>query len=137
MVELWWIIVAAILLLAFLVWVWFPIRAGFRGARLTEARRDFHRQRERLEVKFVQLGMSSNRHDAPRWIDCEFEDDVVYARNRTTGELNAFVAVTIEMEEGAGGLWKQQMPWATFGRRRLSFVSNASDGRRTGGRFSI
>ncbi len=103
MVELWWIIVAAILLLAFLVWVWFPIRAGFRGARLTEARRDFHRQRERLEVKFVQLGMSSNRHDAPRWIDCEFEDDVVYARNRTTGELNAFVAVTIEMEESARG----------------------------------
>jgi len=103
MVELWWIIIAAIFLLAFLIWMWFPIRAGFRGARLAEARRDFHRQRERLEVKFLQLGMTSSRTDAPRWTDCEFEDDVVYARNRTTGELNAFVAVNIEMEDGTAG----------------------------------
>ena len=34
-----------------------------------------------------------------RWADCTFADDVAYVRNRTTGELSAFVAVTIAAEE--------------------------------------
>ncbi len=101
MVEYWWIILAAILLAAFVVWTCYPIRASLHRARLIEARRDFHRQRERLEAKFVQLGMVGNRPDAPHWADCEFDDEVSYARNRATGELSAFVGVTIAMDEPA------------------------------------
>ncbi len=71
-----------------------------RGVRFAEACREFHLQRERLEAKFVQLGTTSAKPDTPRWTDCDFEDDVAYARNRTTGELAAFVGVTIEMEDG-------------------------------------
>jgi hypothetical protein len=99
MVEYWWVFLAAILLLVFLVWAWFPVRAGIARMRFAEARRNFHHQRERLEAKFVQLGMVSTRPEASRWIDCDFEDEVAYARNRTTGELSAFVAVTLEMED--------------------------------------
>jgi hypothetical protein len=66
---------------------------------LAEARRDFHRQRERLEAKFVQLGSYPTNREVPRWMDCDFEDDVAFARNRTTGELTALVGVTIEIEE--------------------------------------
>lgn len=97
--EYWWVALAALLLLGFLLWAWLPIRATVQRVRLADARRDFHRQRERLEAKFVQLGAIASRPNAPRWTDCEFEDDVAYARNRTTGELSAFVAVTIEMED--------------------------------------
>ncbi len=62
-----------------------------------EARRDFHRQRERLEARFLQLGVASSRLGAPAWMDCEFDDNVAYARNRSTGELAALVAVTIAL----------------------------------------
>lgn len=78
--------------------VWRPLHRAWRKARFAEARRDFHRQREHLEAKFVVLGMSSTRPAGLRWVDCDFEDDVAYARSRTTGELSAFVAVTIALD---------------------------------------
>ena len=39
---------------------------------------------------------------SPRWADCEFDDDVSYVRNRNTGELCAFVRVTIALEDEDG-----------------------------------
>jgi hypothetical protein len=101
--NIWIAIVVGVLMIAAAALVWRPIRCAWREARFAEARRDFHRQRERLEAKFVQMGAVSARTDAPRWTDCQFDDDVAYARNRSTGELSALVAVTIEMEnEGLG-----------------------------------
>ncbi|MHC4403893.1 MAG: hypothetical protein ACYTG0_29905 [Planctomycetota bacterium] len=76
---------------------WRPVRAAWRESRFIEACRDFHYQRERLETKFVQLGTLRAKPAAPRWSDCDFDDGVAYARNRSTGELSAFVAVTIEV----------------------------------------
>lgn len=78
--------------------VWRPLSAARRETRFALACRDFHRQRERLETKFVQLGIVGTKPDGPRWSDCQFDDDVAYARSRSTGELSAYVAVTIEME---------------------------------------
>ena len=99
MIGPWWLAAAIGLLVAMGVAVILrPLWASWRQGRFDGARRDFHRQRERLEAKFIQLGMHSNRPNAPRWVDCEFDDDVTYARSRTTGELSAFVAVTLEMD---------------------------------------
>lgn len=95
-VHFWIVLAAAILFVAGAGLIWRPIRAAWRERRFAQARRGFHWQRERLEAKFVQLG-STNIY-GPRWTDCEFDDDVAYARNRSTGELYAYVAVTIEME---------------------------------------
>jgi hypothetical protein len=78
---------------------WRPFLAARRGRRFAEACRHFHRQRERLEAKFVQLGAAGAKAEGPRWTDCYFDDDVAYARSRSTGELSAFVAVTIEMDD--------------------------------------
>ncbi len=103
MVDYWWIPLAAVLVVVGLAVVWRPIRATLREVRFAEARREFHRQRERLEAKFVQLGMVGTRPEGPRWTDCEFDNEVTYARNRSTGELSAFVAVTIEMDAGVEG----------------------------------
>jgi hypothetical protein len=96
------VLAAGLLTIAAALLIWRPIRSAWREAKFAEARRDFHHQRERLEAKFVQLGAMNPKPDAPRWTDCQFDDDVAYARNRSSGELSAFVAVTIEME-GSGG----------------------------------
>ena len=108
----------------------FPVISGLRRSRFAEARRLFHRQRERLEAKFVQLGTATNRRDSPRWIDCEFEDDVAYAWNRSTGELNAFVAVTIELEENGDRPAEIADLVSNLRRRRPSSVSSESAGKR-------
>lgn len=98
----WWMAGAIAILVAMgIAIVLRPLRASWRQARFEEARRVFHRQRERLEAKFIQLGINANRPAVPRWVDCEFEDDVTYARSRATGELSAFVAVTLEMDVSA------------------------------------
>ncbi|NLX99458.1 MAG: hypothetical protein GXY83_25260 [Rhodopirellula sp.] len=100
--EYWWVFLAAALFLGGLILIWRPIRSTLREIRFAEACRDFHRQRERLEAKFVHLGMATAKPDHPRWGDCDFDNDVTYARNRQTGELTAFVAVTIEIEHSGG-----------------------------------
>ncbi len=92
-----WIQIAAAVFLVGLVLMWRPLRRAVREARFAEARRDFHRQRERLEVKFVQLALIHAQSGSPDWDDCQFDDDVAYVRNRSTGELSAFVAVTAAM----------------------------------------
>jgi hypothetical protein len=99
----WWGLGAAALVSALSMLVWRPIRAAMREAQLAKARRDFHRQRERLEAKFFELAAASGRPRGLRWTNCDFEDDVAYARDRRTSELSAFVGVTISFEAVPGG----------------------------------
>ena len=80
-----------------------PVRAAMRASRYERARRDFHRCRERLEAKFFQLAGESGKPRGLRWTGCDFDDDVCYARDRRSGELRAFVAVTIAFEAIEGG----------------------------------
>lgn len=72
-----------------------PLRVASREAKFVKRRRDFHLQRERLEAKFIQLAAANNNANSPLWADCEFDDGVAYVRDRTSGELSAFVAVSI------------------------------------------
>lgn len=103
MPESWWIVVAAAaVFLAGGVLVWRPIRAAVRDSRLAAAQRDFHRHREHLEAKFVQVVQVKAKRSTLGWADCEFDDDVAYVRNRSTGELTAFVAVTVATDNVEG-----------------------------------
>ena len=99
MFEAWWILLSVGVVLAIFVFVWRPMRAAAREARFVRARRRFHAQRERLEAKFVQLATMNSQPVSARWDDCDFDDDVAYVRNRGTGELWAFVAVTVATDE--------------------------------------
>jgi hypothetical protein len=81
-----------------------PSRAARQAAEFVTARKEFHQQRERLEAKFFDLAAGSGKPRGLRWTDCDFENDVTYARNRRSGELSAFVAVTIGFEAIEGGL---------------------------------
>ncbi len=76
---------------------------GRRQHELAEAQLQFHRMREQLEAKFLQKAGLTGKPRGLRWADCEFENDVTYARDRHSGQLSAFVAVTIKFEAVAGG----------------------------------
>jgi hypothetical protein len=103
--DFFWILtaIAAFIAAALAALVWRPLRTALRQNRLTRARKEFHRQRERLEAKFFQLASASGRPRGLEWTGCDFDDDVVYARDRRTGELCALVAVTISFEALEGG----------------------------------
>jgi hypothetical protein len=99
------IIAIALLVLGAVAWgIWW---SKWRVTPLTQAKQRFHAQRERLEAKFIQLASAHANPNAPQWADCAFDDDVAYVRDRATGELSAFVAVTIASEDmgaAAGGM---------------------------------
>ena len=95
MSQVWWLALVAIVLAAAATYWWRPQRVGPRAVRLVHAKRRFHFQRERLEAKFIQLAAAQASGDAPRWADCTFADDVAYVRDRTTGELSAFVPMAV------------------------------------------
>ncbi len=83
--------------------IWRPLRAARQEKTLARARREFHRQREQLEARFLTRAASCGKPRGLRWSDCDFEDDVTYARDRRTKRLSAFVAVTIRFEAIEGG----------------------------------
>ena len=99
----WWIPIACATFAVVVFLLWRPCQAAAQEARLAQARKEFHKQREWLEVKFISLAGSQAKLDAPRWSNCEFDDAVSYVRHRTTGELSAFVEVTMALE-GIGHL---------------------------------
>jgi hypothetical protein len=82
---------------------WGPVRARMREKELEQARRAFHRHREHLEARFVHLASESGKPRGLEWVRCDFDDDVTYARHRSSGELSAFVSVTIGFEAIEGG----------------------------------
>ncbi len=104
MTPLGWMVTSFLVLgtLAGLV-LWGPVLQAWRENRLARARRLFHQRREWLEARFVELARRSGKPRGLNWSDCEFADGVSYARDRKTGELSAFVAVTIAFEAIEGG----------------------------------
>ncbi len=99
MPEPWlWISIACALAVAAALLLWRPFQIAARESRFAKARKEFHRQREWLEVRFIAQAGSAAKPEEARWSNCEFDDAVCYVRHRTTGELSAFVAVTVALE---------------------------------------
>jgi len=67
------------------------------------SRDEFHIRREMLEAKLLTLAAASGKPRGLAWTDCDFEDDVSFARARESRELQALVAVTIRFEAVEGG----------------------------------
>ena len=68
-----------------------------------EARGQFRQQREWLEARFFTIASESGRPRGLAWKDCDFEDEVAFAREKASGELRALVAVNISFEAIEGG----------------------------------
>lgn len=77
--------------------------ATFRDRSMTTARKNFFLRREWLEADFVSLAGQRGIPRGLRWVDCDFDNDVQFARDRSTGQLRALVATTIRFEAIEGG----------------------------------
>jgi hypothetical protein len=95
----WWPLIIAAAAVALGFFAWHSRRKAMKPTPFVQAKQRFHAQRVRLEAKFIQLAAAHASPDAPQWTDCTFDDDVAYVRSRATGELSAFVAVTIAAED--------------------------------------
>ena len=62
-----------------------PIRAARRAEQLARIQRDFHRQREQLEAKFIDRAAATGKPRGLMWTNVSFDDDVIYVRCRTCG----------------------------------------------------
>jgi hypothetical protein len=74
-----------------------------RKRRLAQARKLFPLRREWLEARFFDLASRSGKPRGLAWVGCEFDREVVFARERDTGLLRALVGVTIQFEAVEGG----------------------------------
>lgn len=97
--------IAAAVLAALALAFWLGARRRHQRAEaeLADARQLFHRRREWLEAKFLTLASQSGKPRGLAWDDCEFDNGVAMARDRRSGQLRAFVAVTISFSAVEGG----------------------------------
>ncbi len=107
-VSLWfWLVLGGVVLVGFLIggvlYAWPRMRERNMKVELDDARRTFHRRREWLEARFLSVNVQSGKPRGLRWVDCDFENDVAFARERRTGRLRALVGVSIQFEAVEGG----------------------------------
>ncbi|MEX0820371.1 MAG: hypothetical protein WD070_12295 [Pirellulaceae bacterium] len=70
---------------------------------LKQACQSFHLRREWLEADFLSQAMASGKPRGLRWMNCDFDDSISFARDRRTGRYRALVGVTISFEAIQGG----------------------------------
>lgn len=83
--------------------LWKPLGNRRRDREARRAVQLFRLQREQLEAKFFDLAGSRGKPRGLRWLDCEWENGVTFARDVSTGLLTAFVSVNIRFEAMEGG----------------------------------
>ena len=96
------IAVAALFLGFVILWVRYRVAARRRDEMIA-ARKSFHQRREWIEARFITEAMQSGKPRGLRWVNCDFRDDVSFARDCETGQLTALVGVTISFEAIEGG----------------------------------
>ncbi|MDP6445345.1 MAG: hypothetical protein QGG36_01390 [Pirellulaceae bacterium] len=101
----WWLPIGVVsAALAVSVFFWLRRRPARRPTPpLAEARKSFRQRREWLEARFETLASQSGKPRDLRWVECRFDDQVAFARDRRSGELRALVALTIAFEAIEGG----------------------------------
>lgn len=83
--------------------VWRPWRRWGKKAQFRRAQALFQLQREHLEAHFLPAAAATGKPRGLRWLNCDWENDVVYARERQTGLLLALVGVIVRFEAVEGG----------------------------------
>jgi len=70
----------------------------YRVRNLENAKKLFRFQREQLEAKFFDMAATLGKPRGLRWVHCEWQNDVSFARNKQSGLLTAFVSISIRFE---------------------------------------
>lgn len=97
-----WLVPVVVIVLVGVMLIWRPFRAFSREVQLERARELFLLQRERLEMHFLKAAGASGKPRGLRWKDCEWESEVIFARDRQTAQLAALVSITIQFEAVPG-----------------------------------
>jgi hypothetical protein len=71
--------------------------------KLQQAQREFRQRREWLEARFFSMAAGSGKPRGLAWTNCDFGNDVSFARDPDTDQLGAFVSVTVSFEAIEGG----------------------------------
>jgi hypothetical protein len=98
-----WMVAGAAVAAAVAACLWLVLYRRPGRSSIERARKLFHLQRERIEHRFFMLASHSGKPRGLEWVDCDFEDDVSFARDRHSGRLRALVGVTIGFRAVAGG----------------------------------
>lgn len=101
--EWWWAVVIVAGLSAGALFMFRrPLRRFRHEVQSERAQELFRLQRERLELMFLPAAAATGKPRGLRWTECNFDDEVVFARDRNTRELVALVGVTIRFEAVEG-----------------------------------
>jgi len=97
----WWLF-AATLTVATVMMI---VRYRLKKSRTEWARATvlFRHRRELLEARFVTQASESGKPRGLVWCDCDFDDEVTFARDRLERNLQALIALTIRFEAEIGG----------------------------------
>ncbi|MEZ6055682.1 MAG: hypothetical protein R3C01_03165 [Planctomycetaceae bacterium] len=102
----------------------------------------FRLQREMMEARFFDMAAASGKPRGVRWIQCDWQPSVTFARERATGLITAFASVNVSFEaiegsdmeevehvgllrDGCALFHYQQGQWGTGG--RVLFNMNPDD----------
>jgi hypothetical protein len=81
---------------------WRPLRSFSRDVHAERAREAFKLQRERLELLFLKAAQDSGKPRGLRWTAIDWDDQVLFARERHTGHIAALIGATIQFEAVEG-----------------------------------
>lgn len=79
-----------------------PLLRGLRRKALRHAVQQFRLHRETLEAKFFDLAAAGGKPRGLRWVECDWQSPVTFARDLRTGLLTAFVSVEVHFEAVEG-----------------------------------
>src|SRR5581483_4112731 len=94
-----WVVGGGVVVGAALWGLW---RVG-RGVPPEQARQQFQQQREHLEADFFDRAAGSGKPRGLLWKECEWDDQIEFAREKRSGQLVAIAGVTISFEAIPGG----------------------------------
>lgn len=95
----WWMLIVLVPALFVVAFVAAAALHRFGGQVVIERARElFKLQRERLEAQFLTAAGASGKPRGLRWKDCQWDDPVVFVRDRATSQIHALVGVTIAFE---------------------------------------
>lgn len=98
MIWLWLIPLLVAVALALAVLGFRRVRVFGHHVHIERTQQLFLMQHDRLEALFLEAAQASGEPPGCQWRACTFDRDVLFARNRRTGELAAIVGIRAELQ---------------------------------------
>ncbi len=98
-----WLIGSTLVVLVAIAGLAIPLAKAWQRRDVKHALQLFRLRREMLEARFFDVARGLGKPRGLRWVECDWQNAVTFARDKQTGLLTAFVAVNIRFEAIEGG----------------------------------